>query len=803
MVMRNTFFLLFLAFAHVGLAQTAFQLPAPEILTLADAPKPPFNTPSPSYRFMLELQSDRFKSLEELAQIELRLAGLRINPGNFNQSRATFYKGIRLRDIRQNMKEIMIKGLPDTLNARFVQFSPGERYVSFVQCKPHTLELWVIDIENGKASRVATDLNAVTGIPYVWRPDESAMLCKIKTTLPPPSEKRELPKGPATQDAGGKKSPARTYQDLLRNVQDEERFDYYCSSTLVQISPVGVSSFYLPSAIYKSLEYSPDGKYLLSEELSKPYSYTLTWGFFPSSFKIYSSDGILVNLFYDRPLQDKIPSNFDAVEAGKRNIAWRDDHASTLVWCVAPDSGNPEIASEFRDRLFQSPAPFKVEMLICETYNRIEQMIFGNEHLAIVKDGWYKTRNAKTYLIDPAASGVKARILFDLSSEDLYSDPGYFHTERNAYNRNVLWQNPKNASLLLIGEGYCDAGNKPFIDSYELKSGIRKRLWQADGISTYETVIAITDPIKGKAITSIEGPKEFPDLYFREYLTKKSPVALTQNENPYKALGKVSKQKIFYKRKDGVQLSANLYLPPGYDKNKDGKLPVLMEAYPTEYKDDKAAGQVKESPHLFIYISWGSPLFWAMRGFAVLEDAQFPIIGKGNDEPNDTYVEQLVSDAEAVIRYTDSLGVADPKRVAVMGHSYGAFMTANLLAHSDLFAAGIARSGAYNRTLTPFGFQSEERTFWQAPEIYNRMSPFNFADKIKKPLLLIHGDADNNPGTFTLQSERMFQAIKGNGGTARLVLLPFESHGYASRENIMHMLWEMDQWLMKWVKGSN
>jgi dipeptidyl aminopeptidase/acylaminoacyl peptidase len=264
----------------------------------------------------------------------------------------------------------------------------------------------------------------------------------------------------------------------------------------------------------------------------------------------------------------------------------------------------------------------------------------------------------------------------------------------------------------------------------------------------------------------------------------------------------VSKQKIFYKRNDGVQLSATLYLPAGYDKAKSGRLPMLMEAYPTEYKDDKAAGQVKDSPHSFIAINWASPVFWVNRGFAILEDAQFPIIGKGQEEPNDTYNEQLVADAEAAIRYVDSLGVVDKNRCAVMGHSYGAFMTANLLCHSKLFAAGIARSGAYNRTLTPFGFQSEERNYWQATEIYNKMSPFTFANQFSSPILLIHGDADNNPGTFTLQSERLFQAIKGNGGKARLVLLPFESHGYAARENILHMLWEMDSWLDKWVKNK-
>lgn len=798
---KERLLLFFLLLWFGGFTQTDYQLPPPEILTLADAPMPPYHSPSPSNRYLLQLQLSRYKSLEELTQTELRLAGLRINPANFNQSRVSFVRGIKIMDIQSNLKETTLSGLPQPLNARFVRFSPGERYLSFVQCEPSTLELWIVDLSNGKASMLASGLNAVTGQPYFWKPDETGLLCKLSNLVPLPMESRQLPRGPSTQDAGGVKSPARTYQDLLRSAQDEEKFDFYCTSTLVQVGINGDKSDFLPSGIYTSVDYSPDGKYILTRELKKPYSYMLTWDFFPADFKIYNSGALVLSVFYQRPLQDKLSSNFDAVEAGKRNIMWRADHPATLAWLCAPDSGNPDVESEYRDMLLQSPAPFESETLLCQTFNRIEEVYFGNERMAIVKDSWFKNRNTKTYLFDPSSKESKPKILFDRSSEDLYTDPGYFHTQLNEYKREVLWENTGTGGLLLVGEGYSDAGNKPFIETYEWQSGKRKRLWQADGLSTYETVVAITDPQKGIAITSVQGPKKYPDLFLREYLGKNPPRALTQNVNPYKDLEKVSKQKIFYKRKDGVQLSATLYLPPGYDPKKGGRLPVLMEAYPTEYKDEKAAGQVKESPHLFMNINWASPLFWAMRGFAVLEDTQFPIVGKGKEEPNDTYVEQLVEDARAAIRYVDSIGIADSKKVAVMGHSYGAFMTANLLAHSDLFAAGIARSGAYNRTLTPFGFQAEERTYWQAPEVYRRMSPFHFADKIKKPLLLIHGDADNNPGTFTLQSERMFQAIKGNGGTARLVLLPYESHGYAARENILHMLWEMDQWLMKWVKG--
>jgi dipeptidyl aminopeptidase/acylaminoacyl peptidase len=336
----------------------------------------------------------------------------------------------------------------------------------------------------------------------------------------------------------------------------------------------------------------------------------------------------------------------------------------------------------------------------------------------------------------------------------------------------------------------------------EPATGKTVRLWQADGKQTLEEILRVLDPEKGRLLTSIQGPRTFPNLHLRTFGRRASLRAVTHLENPFKAFEEVRKEVIRYKRADGVELSANLYLPPGYDPARDGKLPVLMEAYPTEFKDPQAAGQLKDSPHRFSYPYWASPLYWTLRGYAVLDKAQFPIVGKRAAEPNDTYIEQLVANAAAAIQELDRRGVGDPRRVACMGHSYGAFMVANLLAHSDLFRAGIARSGAYNRTHTPFGFQAEERTYWQAPEVYHRMSPFDYADRIKAPLLLIHGDADNNPGTFTLQSERLFQAVKGLGGTARLVLLPLESHSYAARENVLHMLWEQDAWLEKHVKNS-
>ncbi len=801
--MRIILAVLFVFGQFVSFSQTNYQLPPKEILDLADVKTPPQSLISRNNNYLLLLERPLYKTVEELAEPELKLGGLRINPVNFNASRGTYYTSIKLQKISDG-KPIVVNNLPQPLKAQYVQFSPGEKYCSFVLVSQTSLSLWVINLGNGNATQIiAEGLNATMGIPYSWSSNDEFIYFKFKGNKQKLTNTIELPKGPSTQEATGTRSAARTYQDLLRNKQDENTFNYYTTSSYQKVDiNSGKISQLLPEAIYTGFTFSPDQKYILTEELSQPYSYTLPYYFFASNFKIYDAGGSFIKTFYTRPLQDKTPISFDAVEAGKREIMWRNDKPSTLFWCEAPDDGDPAKNVEYRDMLFQSDFPFTENKNICSIKNRFRDITFGKNNIAIVEDFWWKNRNTKTYIINPLLNSQQPLVIFDLSQEDLYANPGNFQTSYNEYNRSVLEFSKDQSKLYLVGEGYSPEGNKPFIDEFSIATKKTKRLWRADGKTSYERVIKIVNAENSLAITRIESPKIYPNLYLRNYSKNAKPTQLTFNQNPYLSLQNITKQKIFYKRNDGVQLSATLFLPAGYDAKRDGRLPMLMDAYPTEFKDDKAAGQVQESPYMFISIGWYSPLFWVTKGYAILQDAQFPIIGKGDAEPNDTYTEQLVADAEAAIHAVDSMGVVDKNKCAVMGHSYGAFMTANLLAHSNLFAAGIARSGAYNRTLTPFGFQAEERSYWQAQDVYLKMSPFNYADKIKTPILLVHGDADNNPGTFTLQSERLFQAIKGNGGKAKLVLLPYESHSYAARENILHMLWEMDTWLDKYVKNN-
>jgi len=783
-------------------AQTnqTYQLPPKEILELVDIqPRPSIRIDSRN-QTMVMLDRMAFKTLEEMAEDEVRLAGLRINPQTNGESRNSFTYGIKVMNIESG-EYLNISGLPEKLRIDEFSFSPDETKAAFTNTTTDGVELWMLNLTSGKATKLTgAKLNGSMGTSYTWAPGSDAIFAWfIPDGRMPLPKNKELPEGPSVQETSGKKAPARTYQDLLRNPADEMLFEYYATSEIKKIGLDGTSTKYLPASIYKSLSFSPDGTYLLAQTIKKPYSYIVPYYRFPVSYDVLTADGKMLLNFYMRPLLEEMPNGFDATETGKRSIGWRADMASTLVWAEAQDGGDPANEAGFRDHIYQMDAPFAENArFIAATRYRYAGITWGTANLAIVYDYWWKTRKTTAYMVDPAKENTDSKIIFDRSTEDYYGDPGDFLTKRNSFNTNILWTSTDQKKLYLSGEGYSPEGNKPFVDEFDIKSLKKKRLWQADGISTYESIVRVIDPEKRKLITSIEQSTQNPNFFLR---TGKTVKALTTFPNPYASFMNVSKERVRYKRADGVDLSATLYLPAGYNKERAGRLPMLMWAYPREYKDARQAGQIKESPHTFVQLYYGSPVYWAARGYAILDDADFPIIGEGENQPNDSFVEQLVSNAAAAIDFAVEKGVADRNRVAIGGHSYGAFMTANLMAHCDLFAAGIARSGAYNRSLTPFGFQAEERTYWEAPEVYTRMSPFMNADKINEPLLLIHGDADNNPGTFTLQSERLFGAIKGLGGTARLVLLPYESHGYSARENIMHMLLETDQWLEKYVKN--
>jgi dipeptidyl aminopeptidase/acylaminoacyl peptidase len=529
----------------------------------------------------------------------------------------------------------------------------------------------------------------------------------------------------------------------------------------------------------------------------RPFSYIVPYGRFPLWVDIWDINGRLIKKLAEIPLSEIMPQGFSATRKGPRSFQWRADKPSTMIWVEAQDEGDPKVVAEIRDLIFSLDAPFRETPTPILSLNfRFSGITWGWDNFAVVYERWWETRRMVVSFFNPSNPRETKRVVWDRSYQDAYGDPGSLITQPSPNGFSTLRTNKERTKLYLSGQGASPVGNMPFLDEMDISSLKTTRLWQCQA-PYYETLITLLDEPVRTILTSRESESEQPNFFIRD-LRRKRITAFTEFPHPYPQLKDVQKELVRYKRADGIELSATLYLPAGYKKGTK-KLPVLMWAYPEEFVNADIAGQVKESPYRFIRPSRLSPILWVARGYAVLDRVGMPIIGQDSLLPNDTFIEQLVANAKAAIDYLVNEKVADPKRIAVGGHSYGAFMTANLLAHSDLFAAGIARSGAYNRTLTPFGFQGEERSLWEASDIYLKMSPFMYAHKLKTPILFIHGEDDNNSGTFPIQSERMYQAVNGHGGTTRLVMLPFESHGYRARQSILHQAWETDTWLERYL----
>ncbi len=780
-----------------------YQLPHKDILDIADATPSPLISMDEAGKVALLLYRNKYKSIDELSEVEMRLAGLRINPITFSGSRTNFYNFIKILSV-QNKKEIAVEGLPHESKISNLSWSPDESKVAFTITESGGVALWLLDMATASAKRITdSNLNATYGSPFVWLRDNSGLLVKMIPQNRPVimDQTKVVPSGPTVSVNDGSKAQNRTYQDLLKNKVDEDNFENLTTSEIWKVSIDGQSIKWGNKAMYAGMSLSPDGKYVLLSKVNRPFSYIVPASRFPRTYTIVDLDGNEVHDLYSSPLLEEIPKGFMATQTGPRSINWRSDLPSTLYWAEALDEGDPDNEVEYRDAVYQLNVPVKGDKtLLFKTKLRYSSIYWGNDETAIARSMWWNTRTERTEVFNPSDQSKSSKLLNERNYQDNYNDPGFPAFENNEYGRSVLAL--REGNIFLVGDGWSDEGKHPFIDQLNLNNGEKKRLFQTNKNEKLENIIRIINIDKGIILTRIESQEDFPNYYLRGFKNN-TLEAVTAFPNPIQILQNVHKEIITYQREDGLELSGTLYLPVDYDKDKKEKMPMIMWAYPREYKDVSTAGQVTSSPNQFTFPNYGSPVFWVNRGYVVLDAAAFPIVGEGDDQPNDSFIKQLVSNAKAAIDAVDALGYIDRNRVAVGGHSYGAFMTANLLSNCDLFAAGIARSGAYNRTLTPFGFQAEERNYWEAPEVYYAMSPFMHADKMKTPMLLIHGEADNNSGTFPMQSERYFNALKGLGATVRLVLLPKESHGYASRESVMHMLWEQDQWLEKYVKNKH
>jgi len=789
-----------LMFSHATFAQKklTYQLPPQSIVDLIDAPAETSVNFSKDGRYMLLLDNPGFLSIEQVSQPVVGLAGLRINPLNTSNVAETtgLSSGLQLKDLKSN-EIFTISGLPANLQLGQVRWNGAGTHFIFKNQTNDAVELWLVEVQSKQARKLFQGkLNDSYGTTYQWNPNGTHVLIQARVEQARLPEQNLVPSGPIVQENLGTVTPSRTYQYLLASAYDEQLMEYYLTSQLYEVSLSGETKKIANPAMYKQVAYSPDGQYILTQTIKKPYSYLVPIYQFPYETQLLDASGQLVKELSKTALAENLPISFDAVIEGPRRYEWRKDQPAELVWVEAKDQGNPSKNASIRDEVFTLKAPFSgTATKIFEAAYRVNNIIWADAQNALVQEIWRKDRSVKTSLINPTTGALK-KLVAQRSSEDTYSDPGTFLLN----NKGLLLvdQHKKDVIAFTKGLGASSEGDRPFLLKWNLTTNQQDTLFKSKA-PFYEEPIFFNN--NGKLYISKEGV-DFTPNYFAVDLKNRKEEALTQFADPYPSMQGVQKSQLSYPRKDGIKLTATLYLPKDF-KSGDAPLPALVWAYPREFKSLAAAGQVKGSPYRFTRLAFRSPVFWVTRGYAVLDQADMPIVGEGDQEPNDTFLEQIEENAVALINYvSDDLKVVDRKRIAVGGHSYGAFMTANLLAHTNLFAAGIARSGAYNRTLTPFGFQGESRTFWQAQDVYNKMSPFNFADKIKTPILLTHGMDDENSGTFPIQSERLYAAIKGHGGTVRLVLLPKEFHGYRSRESILHTFWEQDQWLEKYVKNK-
>jgi len=807
------FGVLAIAFLHGHVfAQQKYEKPPQEILDVLNAPLPPSLFLSPTRDMIVLAQPMIYPAISDLAEPMLRLAGIRINPRtNAERSYIFYYINLTLKRISDGIE------IPITLPASVrridqPRWNADGTMFAFTNEALNGVDLWVVDVATQKARQIpGLHINPLLGYAVQWMPDQKTLLIK---TLPAdrsePPEPPVIPPGPKIQESIGVSSASSTYEarDVLKNPYDEDLFDYYTFSQIAQVNAISeeVTRIGKPD-IFSQVTPAPGGNYLLVERIHRPYSYLCAYYRFPKEYEVWTTRGELTEKLASLPLAEQVP--IDGVPTGPRDYMWHPAEPATLLWIEALDGGNPKTKVPYRDRILLKPVGMTAVEL-SKTEQRFNDLQWiENDGRILISDYDPDRHWTRTVVINADDSSASPRLLWDMSTDDRYKNPGYPVYRVLKTGSWVIMQ--QNDWIYLDGNGSSPEGDRPFLDRLNLNTLKTERLFRSDH-SSYEFFVNWLNPSTGTFISRRESPTDPPNFFMRTLAKKplkgasqgeaswsSSSRAITQFPNPTPQLSGITKRLVTYKRADGVPLSFMLYLPPGYKSGT--RLPTVVWAYPLDYTEQGVAGQIEGSSQLFTTIRGTSELFFLLQGYAVLDDAAMPVVGP-SETAYDSFPEQIVANAKAAIDKAVELGVTDPDRVGVGGHSHGALMTANLLVYSDLFRAGIARSGAYNHTMRPFGFQNERRTFWQARDTYIKLSPVLQADKINEPLLLIHGELDQNPGTVPMQSEKLYEALRGIGKTVRLCMLPYESHGYTAKESTEHVLYEMLSWFDRYVKNA-
>ena len=775
----------------VAAQETGYLTPPQEIVDILDASPIPQVIVSPRGDTVVLLSRPAMPSIAELSQPMLRLAGYRLNPRTNGPHTTAGITRITLQRIGDGDEHVF--DAPRETSLGRVEFSPDGSRLIFTLTRYNGIEVWLMETASGAARPLSdASINAAWGDPCDWLDENATVVCTFKASARgAPADEPDVPPGPNVQAHVGGAAPIRTYQDLLQNAHDETLFEYYFTS---QVATIDIATGHRTAigrpGLYQRVSVSPSGRYFLMVEVARPFSWLVTARSFPKDITVRNGSGELVATVAQLPLADAVP--IGGVPTGPRSYTWNPTTPHTLVWVEAQDGGDPQQTVPYRDRLLSLVAPFSgAPTELARTEFRYGGIVWTEDGTALLTENDRPTRVTRTWLL---AADTEPRRLWNRSTEDRYANPGGPVT-RPRPGGQVIRQT--GAAIYLRGAGSSPQGDRPFLDRLDLRTLETERLFQSAD-DAYEAVTAVLSDDGRSLLTRRETRLEPPNYHVRDTVDG-SRRAITNFQDPAPQLTSITKELVTYERADGVQLSGTLYLPPGYREGQ--RVPMVMWAYPREFVDPRLAGQVSGSDNRFTTIRGASHLLLLTQGFAVFDGPSMPIIGPG-ETANDTYIEQLVGSAQAAVDKVVDMGVTDRDTIGVGGHSYGAFMTANLLAHSDLFQMGIARSGAYNRSLTPFGFQNERRTFWEATDIYAAMSPFFHANKIDEPILLMHGEVDNNSGTFPIQSARMYMALKGHGATVRYVTLPHEAHGYAARESVLHTVAEMLHWANTYVKRT-
>lgn len=788
--------LISLLFANIFAVEGYLQ-PPEHIKSVFDAPVSPFMSFIRYENLALEYSYQYHQTLEQLADPKVNLAGRSISRKLNGEIMLTPRTALTIYHLDTG-KSIEVTFPPD-IKIRNSSISPDYKTLALSHETEAGIELMLIDISSGDVEYIEDIIinDSIGDDGYQWLSDSRRLLIKsIPSDRGIPPGKPHVPQSPTIEENLGTVSTLRTYQNLLQNPHDEKLFEYYFTSQLKLLDIHSLESRKLGDpSIYQRIKPSPDSSYILVEHIVRPYSYRVPYFRFPKKFQIWDTEGNVVADLPDRPMMDQVP--IGGTYTGPRNFEWQPHYDAKLVWVEALDEGDPKAEVDHRDRIVRVSAPdfdrqeelFRMEYRyssIVWSQQQDELIYYEYDRNNLWQRGWLYDLNTEA-----------EKIILDINTRDRYNDPGNLVTMRTPRGLSVFLKQD-NSVFYINNLGATPDGNYPFLAKYDLESEKLEKLYRSEE-GHYEIIYGFVDQERQTIAIRRESQSYPPNYYLIDRQSGKR-TKLSDYPHPYPEIAELHKELVTYERSDGVPLSGILYLPENYDENT--QLPLLINAYPREYTDEFTASQVGLSPNRFIRFGRSSLRYMTLHGYAVLSSASIPIVGDP-ETVNETFIEQTLESVKAAIDYLDTRGIIDRERVGIQGHSYGAFMVANVLAHSDLCVAGMANSGAYNRTLTPFGFQRERRTLWEAKEHYLNISPFMYANQIDKPLLLVHGEEDSNSGTHPMQSERMFHALKGNGALVRLVMLPHEGHHYRARESSLHVLAEMANWFDKHVKNRD